>query len=437
MLPGLLLLLLTVSGCALPPNLSNPWASCPLPEPGDKAAVQWLKSGSHPITSLTPDASNNKDLTPIGESLGSARVIGLGEATHGTNEFMTLKHRLVQNLVQEHGVTLLAMEAGYSAGQSIDSYINGGPGTAEEALGQMGFWTWNTPEMADLIRWMRTYNATAPASTKLHFAGIDIHPSPETVPFLEQYLTRVAPAMWTEYGEYIRWVGTQPVDILRADPAAQATLMSLRFMSYRMDGGAPDWQQATSKEETDRAVLLVKQLGWYLEAYAVAPPDKLDLRRDEYMSRTLLELLKQAGPDARMAVWAHNAHIWTEEGWMGSYLRKSLGADYYALGLTFGEGEFQAMPLSAAGPVGEVTSYTVAQAPAGFNEWYVGCAVNGDGFIDLRGAPAKGDVAQWLQQPRPTRSFGFAYDPAQPDGVVMQAPLSAYDGVIYVRKTQP
>src|SRR5262245_16373273 len=64
-----------------------------------------------------------EDLAPLRELIGNARVVGLGEATHGTREFFQLKHRLFEFLVSELGFTLFLIEAGFGESLAVNRYV--------------------------------------------------------------------------------------------------------------------------------------------------------------------------------------------------------------------------------------------------------------------------------------------------------------------------
>jgi erythromycin esterase len=76
--------------------------------------IGWLTRNALPLSSLSAGAPTT-DLQPLKSVLGGVRIVGLGEATHGTREFFQLKHRLLEFLVTEMGFSALAMEASASA----------------------------------------------------------------------------------------------------------------------------------------------------------------------------------------------------------------------------------------------------------------------------------------------------------------------------------
>jgi erythromycin esterase len=133
---------------------------------------EWLGRRAVALSGLTP-GSGTADLRPFADALAGVRVIGLGEATHGSRELSLLKHRLLEFLVTELGFTVLAMEASVAAAVAVDAYVRHGEGDPAAALRGLGFWTLHTAELLAVLRWLREHNRTAPAAARVSFAGID------------------------------------------------------------------------------------------------------------------------------------------------------------------------------------------------------------------------------------------------------------------------
>lgn len=131
-----------------------------------------LQATSVRLTSLSPGDSDD-DLIPWGRTLDGVRVVGLGEATHGTREFFLLKHRLIGYLVREHGFTGFALEADPDGCRALDTFVTTGRGDPARALGELGYWTWHTEEVLDLLRWMRAHNTTVPPERAVRVVGVD------------------------------------------------------------------------------------------------------------------------------------------------------------------------------------------------------------------------------------------------------------------------
>lgn len=139
-------------------------------------AVAWLKANAHPFT--TVEAGHGfDDLAFLEKAIGDARVVGLGEATHGTREHFQMKHRLLEFLATKMGFTVFAIEASMPESYRVDRYVSGGTGDPAALVGGMYFWTWNTEEVLDMVKWMRAFNereAAAKSGKHVRFAGFDM-----------------------------------------------------------------------------------------------------------------------------------------------------------------------------------------------------------------------------------------------------------------------
>ena len=127
-------------------------------EPLPASGLAWLRRRAIPFATAEP-GGDAADLAPFTRLVGDARLVALGEATHGTHEFFAMKHRLVAFLVRELGFTGFAIEANGPEAERIDDYVQTGQGDPASLLAGLHYWTWNTREVLDLIGWMREYNA--------------------------------------------------------------------------------------------------------------------------------------------------------------------------------------------------------------------------------------------------------------------------------------
>lgn len=141
----------------------------------------------------TDPAADLGDLEPVGDALADARVIGLGEATHGTQEFFRLKHRLVRYLVEKQGLRLFAIEANFPETLTMNEYVLGGEGTPEKALDGMYFWTWNTESVVAFAEWLREFNDGRPLDDRVRFHGIDAQYTAGAIERLDAFLAEVDP----------------------------------------------------------------------------------------------------------------------------------------------------------------------------------------------------------------------------------------------------
>ena len=103
--------------------------------------VSWIRKNAIPLK--TVQAENGfEDMRPLRSAIGSARLVALGEATHGTKEFFQFKHRMFEFLVEEMGFTVFGIEANWPESLAINDYVVNGTGDPAAALAGLHFWTW-------------------------------------------------------------------------------------------------------------------------------------------------------------------------------------------------------------------------------------------------------------------------------------------------------
>jgi erythromycin esterase-like protein len=120
--------------------------------------------------------------------IGDARIVSLGEATHGTREFFQLKHRLLEFLATEMGFTIFSIEANMPEAYRLNDYVLNGTGDPAELLRGMYFWTWNTEEVLEMIRWMREFNASGRG--RVQFTGFDMQTPTVALDIVQQFIQR-------------------------------------------------------------------------------------------------------------------------------------------------------------------------------------------------------------------------------------------------------
>ena len=157
------------------------------------AVKSWLAANA--IRLSTVEAGHGfADMQPLKKIVGEARVVSLGEATHGTREFFQLKHRMLEFLVNEMGFNIFAIEATMPESFDINEYVLTGQGDPAKALAGIYFWTWDTEEVLGMIEWMRRYNADAQHTRKVKFYGFDMQSAARAAKVTLAYLRRVDPA---------------------------------------------------------------------------------------------------------------------------------------------------------------------------------------------------------------------------------------------------
>nr|WP_203590150.1 erythromycin esterase family protein [Streptomyces sp. SID13031] len=400
---------------------------------------QWLSSTARPLTSLVA-GSAAEDLAPLGEALAGVRVVGLGEATHGTREFFQLKHRLFEYLVTELGYSVLATEASESAAPAVDAYVRDGVGDATTVVAGLGFWTWRTEEVVALVEWMRAYNTGRAAADQVGFVGIDPQRCAASVSAVREFLSASVPDRLAAFDEGFGSLSdAQPGSAPDKDRLVVREAQQLIPFLEAKGASAEVLRHARILERAGDLVSRAKE--------NKDPAETLFAVRDTYMAEAIGRLADE-DPKRRIAVWAHNGHLAAsrqsaELRPMGQHLRERFGAEYYALALLFGSGAFRARRLRPGpwpGPMdGPVIANNIDRG--GFNalEGQLAAATPGDHWLNLRDADAAPDaVKRWLAEPQMFRSFG-AY--VQRWTYRMQfAPTlltREYDGLVYVATSTP
>ncbi|MFJ3953066.1 erythromycin esterase family protein [Streptomyces libani] len=400
--------------------------------------ARWLTEHASPLGTLTPGAPHH-DLESLGTTLRDVRIVGLGESTHGTREFFRLKHRIVEFLVREAGFTTLALEASASAARALDAYVRHGTGDPARLITRLGFWTWRTEEMLDLVEWLRAHNRGLPEGRQVRFVGIDPQRCTDSLEAVAAFLRQVAPDRVQDVRELEVLAQAHPAS--RPDPQ-QALLHRAEALAGFLADHRENFAQHTTAEAADEALEDAR----ILTRAADLVTRSADLRsgensvfavRDRYMADAVTRLVDDS-PQARVIVWAHNGHL--AKGTygdavpaLGSRLRERYGDAYYALALLFGKGTFLAR--RGNDPQGPPVRHRIGTGARSL-EARLAAALPGDYYADLRTDGPSPETAQWLRAPHMQRSFGavvprFVYR----FHVAPLVPAEDYDGIAFIARS--
>lgn len=414
------------------------------PGPPGRAELAWLAARSAPLYAVAPQvgAQRDDDLALVGRIVGGARVVGLGESTHGTSEFFQVKHRLLEFLVRREGFDVFAIEANQLAVERLNAFVLTGRGTAREAM-KVLFRVWNTEEMLALVEWMRAYNAAGPARP-IRFIGFDMQDQRTPFDSLQafvartdsQFAARVA-ALGRAYRAERSYATPQVPDSARASWGAQADSLWEEVNRRR----APWLAAATSGSDSVAAEWAVHAADLFRQAarfnVSLSSPD-----RDSLMAANLAWSLRTLYPRSRAVVWAHDVHVshggdstrsFNGGAQMGAYLRRMYGEGYRAFSLLTASGRYTATRSFTDHQVIAVEAFP---APVGSVEAMLDALPEPAGAIglvvDLRSEPGDPKAA-WLWQPRPLRHVGYAaYDYGFELSAVM--PLE-FDGIVFIDRS--
>lgn len=394
------------------------------PELRELTAVEWLRANSYPLDT-TEARSGLYDLQPLRDIVADARIVSLGEATHGSREFFTVKHRLLEFLVEEMGFTVFAIEANLPEADAVDDYVLRGIGNAADALRGMYFWTWDTEEVLDLIEWMRGYNLSRGDRPPVRFRGFDAQVPPGAAQGIRAYLERIAPedlAILANY-ECVLAFELDPAGYSRqSQEVRDACAARLQEAHDAIAARRETYVGRSSEEEFEKIlryarVIVQAEGGWGRRMW-----------RDNSMAENVEWLMNVAHPGEKAVLWAHNVHVANYENFMGATLRRRFGEQIVIAGFTFRQGQF-----NAYGP-GGFGVQTVEALPEEGWEGFFGRAGKANYFIDLRDTERSPEAEALLNEERTTWALGSVWYPHLRD-VEHRWPVAigaAYDVLIYL-----
>ncbi|MFC0849236.1 erythromycin esterase family protein [Streptomyces noboritoensis] len=373
-----------------------------------------------PERQLARSAQPLDDLRPLGRMVGSADIVGLGEATHNSHEFFATKQRVFQYLVEKKGFTTFALETAWSSGMRVNAYVLHGEGDPERIVReefQSSYAMWQTREYLDLIRWMRGYNLHH--ERKVQFMGDDVgYAGPQLFDRVTAYTAKRYPTLLPRLTALYKdsrpttGVGDTMNDRLKrplAERKRQADEVRRAYELLAAQRPGPDRAEHAWMLQYARTIAQTGAM-WAFDFFDDGQLRESRLYRDRIMAENTVWWQRQTGH--KMLLSAHNGHVGYAPTLSGEYpkvqgafIREAVGSAYMNIGFTFGQGSFNALDLND--PAEPIREFTVGPPEPGSNEEVLERVSPRDYYLDLRKVanPAK----DWLDAFRPTRSIGNSW----------------------------
>jgi erythromycin esterase-like protein len=268
------------------------------------------------VAALASPLKDPDDLDGLLGRVGDARVVMLGEASHGTHEYYTWRAAITARLIDEKGFSFVAVEGDWPDCARVDRSVRcfpdapPDPQAALRAFERWPTWMWANDEVVDFCRWLRDRNVGLDAPDRAGFYGLDVYSLWESLREILTYLRENDPAQvpaalaayrcfepYVESGQRYalatRFVPTS------CEPEVLDLLVGLRQRAAA-DGEGPfgAWQNAEVVAGAERYYRTMMRGG--RESWNV---------RDQHMDETLHRLLEHHGPTSKAVVWAHNTHV--------------------------------------------------------------------------------------------------------------------------------
>ena len=278
----------------------------------EKMLVRRLADAAEPFPSI-----ETANLDPLLNRVGSARIVLLGEATHGTSEFYRMRARVTRELIAKKGFRFVAVEADWPDAARVDHYVRHFqyPPSEWTAFARFPTWMWRNNEVRDFVSWLREHNATVERNKRVAFHGLDLYSLYDSIRSVLNYLDEVDPesarVARERYGCLTPWqrdpatyghaalTGSYPT----CETDVVHTLTDL--LAKRRAYAEHDGERFLDAEQNARLVANAER---YYRIMYYGSRASWNLR-DSHMFATLKNLLAFHGPDSKAVVWAHNSHI--------------------------------------------------------------------------------------------------------------------------------
>ncbi|HVE93064.1 MAG TPA: erythromycin esterase family protein [Actinomycetota bacterium] len=383
------------------------------------ALARAVAQGARPVSGAEGDYDD------LISACSGARVVLLGEASHGTHEFYRERCRITRRLIEECGFSAVAVEADWPDAYRVNCYVRGSSDDRDASAALSGFtrfpaWLWRNHDVLEFVEWLRGHNRAT--SQQTGFYGLDLYSLHTSMNLVLDYLEKVDPdaarraheryACLDRFGHDVQAYGYAASRGM-AEPCEPQVLAQLRELLER--GASSERASGESSDEqfhAEQNARLVVDAEAYYRTMFRGGAESWNLR-DTHMADTLTDLMDHLGSGSRVVVWAHNSHVGDARATEGSALgelslgqlaRDRFGHEVFIVGFTTYTGTVSA--ASAWG--GPVETKVVSPALHGSYEELLHETGRGDFWLMLRD---DGPAAVALDPPRLERAIGVIYMP--------------------------
>lgn len=323
----------------------HPPAQLTAPAPAQATTVETLRAAAEVLPAL-----DDPEFAAAFDRFAGARVVLLGEASHGTSEFYRARAAITRRLIERHGFKIVAVEADWPDAAAIDRHVRYLPDQPMRAPPFTRFptWMWRNTDVDAFVSFLREHNAGKPQAERTGFHGLDLYNMTASIAAVLSYLDSVDPEAaaiarrrygclepWSrEPAAYGREALTQGYAMCE-EPVTQSLMDMLhKQLDYVRNDGDRFF------DATQNARLVADAERYYRIMYYGAH-HSWNLR-DKHMFDTLQRLLAWEGSNSKVVVWAHNSHIgdarYTDMGSergelnLGQLCRQAYGRDAALIG---------------------------------------------------------------------------------------------------------
>lgn len=249
------------------------------------------------------------------DRFSDAKVVLLGEASHGTSEFYRARAAITRWLVEKRGFNIVALEADWPDARVLDARVRGRRRPADaHAFDRFPTWMWRNAEFDAFVRWLTRHNQGRSPGAQAGVYGLDLYNLAASMRTVVDYLEKVDPeaakVARQRYGCLDPWADApQAYGRLAvsgyAECEAVVTSMLVDMLGRQMRESAGSDEALLDATQSAR---LVRDAEAYYRAMYYGGAAAWNLR-DTHMFDTLQAVLDAKGHDAKAVVWAHNSHV--------------------------------------------------------------------------------------------------------------------------------
>lgn len=322
----------------------------------DSARI-WVLQHRSPMDFSTYQ-SFKQSMAPMLSSLLASQVVGLGEGTHGTSEFQTVRTWITRYLCEEKGFSVVSLENSYGWCVELNKYIQTGAGNLDTLMQQNLLGMWQNREIKELLQWMQQYNQTH--KNKIQLAGIDYSETSTNARILQAITGRLNnPALAAMVDTLLiraRFMDAAYADMNASKPSYQwKDILDNGVKAYevtlRIKAALDSLKSQLQQQLTGTAIQTVYTTLYNSELayYSIYRPvkERKEASRDEAMAK-MVKRIAEDQQDAKVVVWAHNAHLAKERifgdesngGGTGMYLNEYFPGNYRVIGTGTARGTY-------------------------------------------------------------------------------------------------
>ncbi len=398
---------------------------------GQEELIDLLNKKLIKVETISPDSSFS-DLAELIPILNEKKIIGLGEATHGTHEFFVYKHRLIKLLIKHANFNVFIIEGDFAGSNTMNEYILDGKGTIDKALWDVGVGIWMRQEFVDLVEWMKSYNADKSLVNKIKFYGCDIQSPVSAAQKIKNYLDSKN-LLDTSLKNGLDWILDRKYQKKLSKDDKNFIMLFLNNLETAFNNINNE-----NSHEFEFIKHCKRELEQYFE-YALADSRSQIILRDKFMAENI-EWIYDFEKFSKSIVWAHNEHVKNDclkgdDKPVGYYLKEKFKNGYYSFGFDFYEGKVRAFnPKNKEGGIFNVPPVTkIESTEAVFRQCIFPVFI-----IDLQSANNNKIISEFLKTKLYRRNIGSIYLKRNENRYFKESKLiDTFDGLIFFRNTSP